>query len=74
MLCLTKNRHSWLLGKVYCLGVEVRYQKPFVMPLMMNCFSEALKNCCVNSDSPSVLGEEICCTPDFLISEQSVLF
>jgi hypothetical protein len=52
-------------------GVEVRYQKPFVMPLMI---SEALKNCCVNGDSHSVLREEICGTPDFFISEQSVLF
>jgi len=32
------------------------------------------ENCCVNSDSHSVLGEEICDTPDFLISEQSALF
>lgn len=41
---------------------------------MMNWISKALKICCLNSDSPSVLGEEICGTPDFLISEQSALF
>ena len=40
----------------------------------MNCISKALKNCCLNGDSPSVLGEEVCGAPDFLISEQSALF
>jgi hypothetical protein len=64
MLCLTKNQYSWLLVKVYCLGVG-QVSETICEAIDDELHFKGIENCCLNSDSPSVLGEEICGTPDF---------